>query len=78
VPFEQIKSDDPVLSAGDIDYSQAGQDSITVPKGSFNCLKYDGSFKGADCTYWAAPGVPVPIKIYTACDGSTYELSDWG
>jgi hypothetical protein len=78
VPIEQIKSNDPVLGAGDIDYSQAGQDSISVPKGSFNCLKYDGNFKGADSTYWAAPGVPVPIKIYTAYDGSTYELSDWG
>jgi hypothetical protein len=47
VPFEQLKADDPVLYAGDIPASPAGSESITVPKGTFDCKKYIASFKGA-------------------------------
>ena len=55
-----------------------GSGSVTVPEGSFDCMVYTGDFDGAGSTYWAAAGVPVPIKVYTACDGTTYELVDWG
>jgi len=78
VPFDQFKKDDPILSADDITIGPSGSDSVTVPKGTFDCKKYLVSFKGSDSTYWGAPGVPVPIKVYTACDGATLELVDWG
>ncbi len=77
-PFDQLEEDDPVLCAGDAAMGFAGSESISVPKGTFDCKKYLGSFKGADSTYWGAPGVPVPVKVYTACDGATLELVDWG
>ncbi len=77
-PFDQLKRDDPVLCAGDIDAGPSGSESVTVPKGTYDCKKYLASFKGADSTYWGAPGVPVPVKVYTARDGATLELVDWG
>jgi hypothetical protein len=78
VPFDQLKKDDPVLSADDIANGPSGSESVVVPKGTFDCKKYLASFKGSDSTYWGAPGVPVPVKVYTACDGATLELVDWG
>jgi hypothetical protein len=77
-PFDQLKNDDPVLCADDIVSGPSGAESITVPKGTFDCKKYLGSFKGSGSTYWGAPGVPVPVKVNTACDGATLELVDWG
>ncbi len=78
VPFDQLKKDDPVLCADDITAGPSGSESVVVPKGTFDCKKYLVSFKGSDSTYWGAPGVPVPVKVYTACDGTTLELVDWG
>lgn len=78
VPFDQLKKDDPVLCADDITAGPSGSESVVVPKGAFDCKKYLVSFKGSDSTYWGAPGVPVPVKVYTACDGTTLELVDWG
>jgi len=77
-PFDQLKKDDPVLSADDIAGGPSGSESVTVPKGTFDCKKYLMNFKGSDSMYWGAPGVPVPVKVYTACDGATLELVDWG
>lgn len=75
---DKIKADDPVLYSEGVAASAAGPDSVTVPKGTYDCKKYLTSFKGSDATYWGAPGVPVPVKIYTACDGATLELVGWG
>lgn len=77
-PFEQAKANDPILRADDISGYTAGAESVTVPEGTFDCKKYVGSFRGSESVYWGAPGVPVPVKIYTACDGTTLELVDWG
>ncbi len=77
-PFDRLKEDDPVLCADEVTMGPAGSESVSVPKGTFDCKKYLASFKGADSTYWGAPGVPVPVKVYTACDGATLELVDWG
>jgi hypothetical protein len=77
-PFDQLTNDDPVLCAGDVAGSPSGSESVTVPKGTFDCKIYSGSFKGSGCTYWGAPSVPVPVKVYTAGDGATMELVDWG
>jgi hypothetical protein len=78
VPFEQIKRDDPIMCAGDISGSPVSSESVTVPDGTYDCKKYMGSFKGYDSMYWETPGVPVPVKVYTAWDGVTLELVDWG
>lgn len=78
VPFDRIKNDDPILSAERVGGAPVGSESVTVPKGTYDCKKYLGSFRGADATYWEAPGVPVPVKVYTASDGTTLELVDWG
>jgi hypothetical protein len=78
VPFEQIKKDDPVMCADDISGSPVSSESVTVPDGTYDCKKYMGTFKGYDSAYWETPGVPVPVKIYTNIDGTTYELMDWG
>jgi hypothetical protein len=72
------EQDDPIMSADGISGIPIGSDSITVPKGTYDCAEYAGDFGGADSTYWAAAGIPVPVKVYTACDGTTYELIDWG
>jgi hypothetical protein len=76
--LEQAMQDDPVMSADSITSSPTGSGSVTVPKGSFDCMIYTGEFDGAASTYWAAAGIPVPVQVYTAYDGATYELIDWG
>ncbi len=77
-PVDQLKADDPVLYSDGLAAGAAGSGSVTVPGGTYDCKRYLTSFKGSDATYWGAPGVPVPIKIYTACDGTTLELVGWG
>ncbi len=77
-PVDQLKADDPVLYSDGLAAGSGGPDSVTVPIGTYGCKKYLTSFKGSDATYWGAPGVPVPVKIYTACDGATLELVGWG
>jgi hypothetical protein len=77
-PVDRVKADDPVLYADGLTAGPAGSDCVTVPGGTYDCKKYLTSFKGSDATYWGAPGVPVPVKIYTACDGTTLELVGWG
>jgi len=78
VSLEQAMQDDPVMSADSVTGSPTGSGSITVPKGSFDCMIYTGVFDGDASTYWAAAGIPVPVQVYTAYDGTTYELIDWG
>lgn len=73
---DQVKADDPVLAAGDLSYSLIGQETVTVPKGTYQCDKYVSSLNGAEATYWAAAGVPVPIKI--ARGDEMLALSDFG
>ena len=76
--LSQAQQDDPIMSSDNIMGTPVDSGSITVPKGTFDCEVYAGDFDGADSTYWAAAGVPVPVPVYTACDGTTYELVDWG
>ncbi|AFC99537.1 hypothetical protein Mtc_0775 [Methanocella conradii HZ254] len=76
--FEQLKKDDPVLSADDITGTPSGSETVSVPLGMFSCNVYEGGFNGSDAAYWGAPGIPVPIKVHTACDDATLELSGWG
>ena len=78
ISLEKIKADDPILYADEITGDPGGSEIITVPKGDYDCQKYVTSFKGSYAEYWEASGVPVPVKIYTACDGTTLELVDWG
>ena len=73
---DQMKATDPVLAAGDLVFTPEGQETVTVPKGTYECDKYAASFNGADCTYWASGGVPVPIKI--AYENKIMELEGWG
>jgi PBP1b-binding outer membrane lipoprotein LpoB len=47
-----------------------GTESVTVPAGTFSCKKY--SLEGM--TFWAATGVPVPVKISYDNGASTMEL----
>jgi hypothetical protein len=69
-------ADDPVLAAGDLSYSMIGQESITVPKGTYQCDKYVADLNGAQVIYWAAAGVPVPIKVVRGDE--VLALSDFG
>jgi len=76
--FEQLKEDDPVLCSEDASSSISGSETVIVPLGTFKCYVYRGSFKGSEAIYWGATDIPVPIKVYTAYDGSTLELTGWG
>jgi len=78
ISLDKIREDDPILYAGEVSGSPEGTESVSVPKGDYNCQKYVTSFKGSYAEYWEAPGIPVPVKIYTACDGTTLKLVDWG
>lgn len=73
---DQVVADDPVLAAGDLSYSLIGQETITVPKGTYQCDKYVADLNGARVTYWAAAGIPVPVKVVR--EGETLALSDFG
>jgi hypothetical protein len=74
--LDEVKANDPVLAAGDLSYTPAGHETITVPQGTYECDKYDAVFNGIDYTYWAADDVPVPIKI--AYENKIMELKGWG
>jgi hypothetical protein len=78
IPIEELKASDPILYADDIVASTYDAETVTVPKGTYDCKKYMASFKGADAMYWEDPGIPIPVKIYTAYDGTTLELVNWG
>jgi hypothetical protein len=73
---DQVVADDPVLAAGGLSYSLIGQETVTVPKGTYQCDKYVADLNGAQVTYWAAAGVPVPIKVVRG--DKTLALSDFG
>lgn len=76
---DQMKADDPILYSDSLTViSPDSMESVTVPGGTYDCKKYMASFKGSDAQYWGAAGVPVPVKIYTAFDGTTLELVGWG
>lgn len=74
--LDQAKASDPVLASGDLSYTPEGRETITVPDGTYECDKYGTIFNGVDYTYWAAGGVPVPIKI--AYENKIMELKGWG
>lgn len=73
--LDQMKANDPVLASGDLSYSPLGQETVTVPYGTYNCDKYEASFNGAEGTFWASEAVPVPVKI--VYDNKIMELTDW-
>lgn len=72
----ELKAEDPALSSGDLAYVPSGTETVTVPKGTFNCDKYTTNFKGVAGTFWASSGIPVPVKI--AYGTKIMELVDWG
>ena len=74
--IDQMKATDPVLASGDLVFTPEGQETVTVPKGTYECDKYAACFNGADYTYWAAGNVPVPLKI--AYENKIMELEGWG
>lgn len=76
--FERLKEDDPVLCSEDLDGISFGMETVGVPLGTFECHVYRGSFKGSEAIYWGATDIPIPIKVYTECDGSALELAGWG
>ncbi|HTY89981.1 MAG TPA: hypothetical protein VMC84_02285 [Methanocella sp.] len=79
MPAGEMMANDPVLYADGLKFSgPVSTESITVPRGTYNCEKYATSFKGSGAIYWGAAGVPIPVKIYTSYDGATLELADWG
>jgi hypothetical protein len=59
--------------------SNDGQETVTVPAGTFVCTKYtvnDGPYAG---TFWEASGVPVPVKVVlTDAMMGNLELISWG
>ncbi|MBP1928286.1 hypothetical protein J2741_000833 [Methanolinea mesophila] len=42
-----------------------GNETVTVPAGTFNATRYVIPTTYGEFTYWAAPGIPIPIR-YTA------------
>ncbi|HEY3421934.1 MAG TPA: hypothetical protein VGK13_02165 [Methanocellaceae archaeon] len=74
--LDQMKANDPVLAAGDLSYTHEGQETVIVPEGTYECDRYGAVFNGVGYTYWAATGVPVPIKI--AYENKIMELKGWG
>lgn len=73
---DQMKASDPVLASADLFYKLEGRETVIVPGGTYECDKYGAVFNGADYTYWASGGVPVPIKI--AYENKIMEMEGWG
>jgi hypothetical protein len=58
-----------------------GTESVTVPAGTYpSASKYTKSVNETTVTYWAASGVPVPVKEMTSSPrgSSNMELVGWG
>lgn len=68
------------LKPGDINITYSGNETVTVPAGTFNCTKYttEGDW---NVTYWHANNVPVPVKKVAISQVYYYnicELVDYG
>ncbi|HMK47443.1 MAG TPA: hypothetical protein VK436_12530 [Methanocella sp.] len=74
-----------------VDYSKSnaklikeGQETVTVPAGTFDCTRYSVTLSGANDssgnTFWFSESTPIPVKLAILGNGKTltYELVGWG
>ena len=74
--IDQMSTRDPVMASGSLSFQYVGEESVTVPEGSYDCKKYVASLGGSEYTYWAAANIPVPVKI--SGKNKIMELAGWG
>jgi len=81
VPASQLQNQQGGNFNSDYSMTFAGIEPVTVPAGTYAAAsKYTASRNNVDMTYWAASGVPVPVKYMSASSqgSSTAELVGWG
>lgn len=60
--------------------TNVGQETVTVPAGTYACTKYAWSASGGSGTIWVSSGAPLPVKAESVVSGGTMtmELNGWG
>ncbi|HTX43806.1 MAG TPA: hypothetical protein VMC61_03695 [Methanocella sp.] len=75
-----VSTQNPLLAFQGTSVTNSGSESVTVPAGTYVATKYTWTRNGDTGTVWAAPSVPVPVKMSYTSSGSTtsMELTGWG
>ena len=81
IPASQLQTQQAANFNGDYSLIYAGTEPVSVPAGTYAAAnKYTATVNNNGITYWAVPGIPVPVKwtSSTSQGSSTAELVGWG